>query len=135
MRIIIDTNVFVSSFFGGVPRQIIDYWFYGRVILCISKPILKAYLDVLSRFHLDREDLFKRLMTHFEASPNILFVNSPKERNWIEKDPADNKFIACAISLHAEYIVSGDSHLRRLGKIGEVKVVSPREMLELIETG
>ena len=62
-------------------------------------------------------------------------MDNPKEENWIEDDPADNKFIACAISLHAEYIVSGDLHLKRAGKIGNVEIVPPGEMLSLIETG
>ena len=134
MRIVIDTNVFVSSFFGGIPRQITDHWFSGKFVLCVSRLILKEYFDVLVRFQFDREDFFRRLTTAFERGPNILFVNSPKEENWIEDDPADNKFIACAISLHAEYIVSGDLHLKRVGKIGRVKIVPPRGMLRLVET-
>ena len=135
MRIVIDTNVFVSSFFGGIPRQIIEHWFSGEFILCVSRPILKEYFDVMGRFQFDREGFFERLITAFEKSPNTLFVDNPKEENWIEDDPADNKFIACAISLDAEYIVSGDLHLKRAGKIGNVEIVPPREMLSLIETG
>lgn len=130
-----DTNIFVSSFFGGIPRQIVDYWFSGNVILCVSRPILKEYLEVLERFQFNREDLFGRLVTAFEKGPNVLFVDSPKEQNWIEEDPGDNKFVACAVSLHAEYIVSGDSHLREAGEIGGVEIVSPREMVGLIERG
>jgi putative PIN family toxin of toxin-antitoxin system len=132
MRIVIDTNVFVSSFFGGIPRRIVDHWFSGIFILCVSRPILKEYFEVLGRFQFDREDHFRRLVTAFEKGPHILFVNDPKEQNWIEDDPGDNKFIACALSLHAKYIVSGDSHLKEAGEIGGVKIVPPREMLGLI---
>jgi len=135
MRMVIDTNVFVSSFFGGIPRRIVDYWFSGKLILCVSRPILKEYLEVLGRFQFNREDLFRRLVTAFEKGPNILFVDNPKEQNWIEDDPGDNKFIACALSLHAEYIVSGDSHLKEAGEIGGVEIVPPREILGLIEAG
>jgi uncharacterized protein len=135
MRIVIDTNVFVSSFFAGIPRRIIDSWFSGNLTLCLSRPILKEYFEVLERFQLHQENLFRRLVTAFEKGPNILFVDYPKEQNWIEDDPGDNKFIACAISLHAEYIVSGDSHLRGAGEVEGVEIVAPREMLNLIETG
>ena len=31
MRIVLDTNVFISSFFGGNPRTIIDLWKDGRL--------------------------------------------------------------------------------------------------------
>jgi uncharacterized protein len=135
MRIVIDTNIFVSSFFGGIPRQIVEHWFSGRIHLCVSRPILKEYFEVLGRFEFHREDLFRRLITAFEKGPNVLFVDNPKEQNWIEEDPGDNKFIACAVALHAEYIVSGDSHLRGAGVIGGVEIVSAREMAGLIETG
>ena len=135
MRTVIDTNVFVSSFFGGIPRLVVDHWFSGKVILCVSRPILKEYVEVLGRFQLNREDLFRRLVAAFERGPNILFIANPKEENWINDDPGGNKLIACAISLHAEYIVSGDSHLVEAGEIGGVKIISPREMLDLIEAG
>ena len=132
---VIDTNVFVSSFFGGIPRRIVDYWFSGKLILCVSRPILREYFEVLGRFQFDRKDLFRKLATAFEKGPNILFVDTPKEQNWIEDDPGDNKFIACALSLHAETIVSGDSHLKEVAEIGGVKSVPPRKMLGLIEAG
>ncbi len=134
MKVVIDTNVFVSSFFGGIPRRIVDYWFSGEMILCVSRPILKEYFEVLGRFQFDREDLFRRLITSFEKGLNVLFVDAPKEQNWIKDDPEDNKFIACAISLRAEYIVSGDPHLKKAGKIGGVEIVPSRVMLGLIET-
>jgi len=134
MKVVIDTNVFVSSFFGGNPRRIVEYWFSGELILCVSRPILKEYFDVLGRFQFDREDLLRRLVTSFEKGLNTLFVDAPKEQNWVEDDPEDNKFIACAISLRADYIVSGDPHLKRIGKIGGVEIVPPRKMLELIRT-
>ena len=135
MRVVIDTNVFVSSFFGGVPRRIIDHWFSGKIILCVSRPILKEYFDVLGRFQFDREDLFERLVNSFQKGLNTLFVDAPKEQNWIADDPEDNKFISCAISLRAEYIVSGDPHLKRMGRVGGVEIVAPREMLKLLEAG
>lgn len=135
MRLVIDTNVFISSFFGGAPRQVIDHWFSGRFILCVSRPILKEYFDVLGRFQFDQAAFFGRLITALERDPNILFVDNPKEQNWIVDDPADNKFIACAISLKAEYIVTGDLHLKRAGKVEDVEILSPRKMLSLIEAG
>lgn len=133
MRATIDTNVFVSSFFGGIPLKVIEYWFSGRLTLCVSKPVLKEYFDVLSRFEFEDESLLYRLKSAFEKNFNLVFVNNPKEQLWVKEDPADNKFIACAIALKAEYIVSGDVHLRKLKKIGKIKIVSPAEMLDFLE--
>ena len=132
MKAAIDTNVFVSSFFGGIPLKVIEYWFSDRLTLCVSKPILKEYFDVLGRFEFDDEALLYRLMSAFERNFNLLFVNNPKEQMWIKDDTADNKFIACALALKAEYIVSGDAHLKKLKNIESIKIVSPAEMQGLL---
>ena len=132
MRAVIDTNVFVSSFFGGLPLKVIEYWFSGRLTLCVSKPVLKEYFDVLGRFEFDDKALLYRLMSAFERNFNLLFVNNPREQMWIKEDPADNKFIACAIALKAQYIVSGDAHLKKLKNIENIKIVSPAEMQNLL---
>ena len=47
MNVVIDTNVFVSSFFGGNARRIIDLWREGEVRLCLSKSILDEFVAVL----------------------------------------------------------------------------------------
>ena len=132
MRAAIDTNVFVSSFFGGIPLKVIEYWFSGRLTLCVSKSILKEYFDVLNRFEFADKSLLYRLMSAFERNFNLLFVNNPREQMWIKEDPADNKFIACALALKAEHIVSGDVHLRKLKAIENIKIVSPAEMQDLL---
>ncbi len=133
MRVVIDTNVFISSFFGGKPLKIIEKWFSGELTLCLSLPIIKEYFDVLERFDFDDERLLFKLMNMLERQHNILFVAHPRERQWVKDDPADNKFIACALAFEAEYIISGDRHLRKIGKIGPIRIVSPDEMLRIFE--
>ena len=55
IRIVLDTNVFVSSFFGDNPRKIVDLWNSGEVILCLSRPIIAEYVEVLRRLGLPNE--------------------------------------------------------------------------------
>lgn len=38
MRVVIDTNVLVSSFFGGAPGEVLSLWRDGRITLCLSQP-------------------------------------------------------------------------------------------------
>ena len=49
MRVVIDTNVLISSFFGGSPKKVIDLWKAGDITLCLSRDIIDEYLDVLQR--------------------------------------------------------------------------------------
>lgn len=47
MRIVLDTNVFVSAvFFGGVPGRILEAWRDGRLQLVLSAGILDEYQRV-----------------------------------------------------------------------------------------
>jgi uncharacterized protein len=39
MRVVVGTNIFVSSFLGGNPRKIIDLWEKGEITLCLSKDV------------------------------------------------------------------------------------------------
>ena len=51
----------------------------------------------------------------------------------IEKDPSDNKFLACAVEAKADYIVSGDLHLTELETFEGILIIIPRAFLELLE--
>jgi len=51
----------------------------------------------------------------------------------IDQDPADDKFIIAALEARADYIVSGDQHLLELGAYKNIKIVSPREFVEILE--
>lgn len=53
--------------------------------------------------------------------------------NVIPEDPEDDKFIACAIEGKAEYIVSEDKDLRRLGKYGPIQIVGKQAFLRILE--
>lgn len=47
MRVILDTNVFISGvFFGGPPSRILEGWRDGRLKLVLSPEILDEYQRV-----------------------------------------------------------------------------------------
>jgi predicted nucleic acid-binding protein len=55
IKVVLDTNVFVSSFFGGNPRDIVNLWKAGEITLCLSRAIVDEYLEVLGRLGLQNE--------------------------------------------------------------------------------
>jgi len=46
--------------------------------------------------------------------------------------PLDNKFLDCAVSSSAEYIISGDDHLLKLQKFKGIKILNPAEFIKMI---
>ncbi|MDF1553500.1 MAG: putative toxin-antitoxin system toxin component, PIN family [Deferrisomatales bacterium] len=131
MRVVIDTNVFVSSFFGGKPRQVIDGWHAGRLTLCLCPSIVDEYVAVLSRLGLGRGGELEELLRWFAGGENVLFVGDPPALRVVEADPDDDKFIACAFALDASHIISGDRHLLDLAHYMHIQIVNPASFLAL----
>ncbi len=125
MRMVIDTNVFISSFFGGKPRQIIDLWRHGQTTLCLSPAILDEYLAVLRRMGLDGRPELRDLLDLFRTGRNIAFSAHPHKLRVVADDPDDDKFIACAVALHADVIVSGDRHLTGIADYMGIRILRP----------
>ena len=130
LRVVIDTNVFISSFFGGIPREIINLWKEGEIVLCLSQSIVEEYIEVLNRLGLkDKNELFKLIKLFAEGYNSVFTANTP-ELNVVKNDPDDNKFIEYAVELESKVIVSGDKHLREVRKYIDIEIISPREFIE-----
>lgn len=130
MRVVIDTNVFVSSFLGGRPRQVIDLWKRGKIILCLSKDVLDEYVDVLQRLGLGTEDELVELLALFKKGIHLVFTAKTPSLAIVKDDPSDNKFIECAVKLEAVCIITGDKALKAVGEYQGIKILSPHEFLK-----
>jgi len=130
---VIDTNVIVSSFLskGSIPNQIVDLALHGSIVPLLSDEILKEYIDVLSRnkFDIDSHDLETFLTNLIESA--LFLDRTISEEEFI--DSTDIVFYEIALTGKKEketYLITGNK------KHFPVKsfVVSPREMLEIIES-
>ena len=127
MKAVVDTNIFVSSFFGGNPRKVIDLWKTGELTLCLSAPIIEEYTAVLRRLGLEGEDELGELLDLFACGIHILFAAKTPSLQIVHGDPADDKFIECAVALKADIIVTGD---RDIGAYMGIRILNPQEFLE-----
>jgi putative PIN family toxin of toxin-antitoxin system len=130
MKVVIDTNIFVSSFFGGNSRRIIDLWKKGKITLCLSKDILDEYTDVLQRIGLGDEGEIGELLSLFAKGFNILFTKKTPKTRVVKDDPDDDKFIECAVALKAEVIITGDRAIKTLGEYMGIKILTPQQFLK-----
>lgn len=126
MKLILDTNVFVSGvFFSGPPFMILDAWRHGRVSLIISPEILDEYRRVgeklATQFHgVDLEPWIELLML------KTSLVNAHPLAEKVCDDPDDEKFIACAMASRTKLICSGDKHLLDITGYQGITVLKPR---------
>ena len=130
MRVIIDTNVFISGiFFKGIPYEILKAWRDRKIELVISKEILDEYIKVgkeLSKKYTDVSIIpFLNLVIN-----NATFVNTHKLKSPVCDDTDDDKFIECAIASNTKTIISGDKHLLKVSGYSKIKVWRPRDFVE-----
>lgn len=129
IRVVVDTNVFISSFFGGNPRKIIDLWKSGQITLCLSRAIIDEYVEVLRRMGLQNERELEELLSLFAHGFHVLFTAKTPNLKIIEKDPDDDKFIECAVALNSKFIISGDKALQDIKNYMGIKIQSPKQFL------
>src|SRR3989338_5428086 len=122
MSVVIDTNVFVSSFFVGIPRKIVDLWKNEEVTLCLSGEILDEYVEVLQTMGLRHESELAELLSLFGKGFNAIFTQKTPELCVVKQDPSDDKFIECAVALKAEAIITGDRALARISSYMGIKI-------------
>ena len=132
MKIVIDTNIFVSSFFwGGNPRKIFDRVMDGLDELYITDEILDEITEVMARnkFNLELEKIEEYAKIIENRSVKVFPYNNG---SFYSRDRDDNKFIICGIIGRVDYIISGDNHLLELEEINGIKIMSPKKYLEII---
>lgn len=77
-------------------------------MLCVTTSILNEYEEILNL--LTNEETAKYIIDAIVSSPYTRFINVYFDFNLIQKDPDDNKFVDCAITAGARYIVTEDHH-------------------------
>ena len=129
MKIILDTNVFVSGvFFTGLPYQILDAWRDGKIQIVVSPEILDEYSrvgEILAEHHpnIDLKPVLDYVIRNAEV-----YSAKPLPESVCE-DPDDDKFFACAMASESAVIISGDKHLLKLSGYQNIEVLKPRDFL------
>lgn len=129
MRVVLDTNIFISAFMfpGGRAEAALSKAIEGEVQLIISKPLIHEVLNVLSRkFNRDAEEL-ARVAVYLSELGKVV---QPKRTLSVLRDEPDNRILECAVTGHADVIVTGDQAMLELGKYKDVRIVSLRDFLE-----
>jgi len=126
MKIVIDTNVFVSGiFFTGPPYRILKAWRNGRLQPAISQEIVDEYQSIVDELSKQYPAIDTIPILDF-VSKNTKIIMVPSILEPVCMDPDDYKFIACAIAAHCKIIVSGDKHLLKASGYCGIQVLKPR---------
>lgn len=115
VRLVIDTNVFLVSLASNFRLYwIFEYLLEGRFELCVTTEILNEYQEIItSRYGLSKTN---STLDFLVLLPNVIQVTPHYRWNFL-KDSDDDKFVDCAISGNADFIVSNDTGFKALKDI------------------
>ena len=130
MRIVIDSNVFISAFyFGGKPKGVVARAAEGLDELFLSYDIIGEIQQVMSRPKFKTDIMaVKQYAAMIEEISDIV---APSLSVDVSRDKKDNKIIECAVCAKADYIVTGDEDLLSLKSYQGIKIVSAADYLKL----
>jgi uncharacterized protein len=133
LRIVLDTNVYISIFTNpkGELGAIWDHALRGTYTLLISPYIVAELANVLrEKFKWPDQDTKARA----KRFARIAEIITPKiVPDVIEKEHPDNHILACAISGKADLIVSGDRrHLLPLKEHKGIPIIAPVDFLRML---
>lgn len=131
LKIVLDTNVLISSIlFGGKPKEIIKLIQENKIIAITSPLLIAELLETLVKkfdFTSSKIDFVKELI---KENFSELY---PSQTVHIVSDEPDNRVIEAAIEGNCEYIVTGDNDLLRLKKFKKISIIDPNEFLSVFQ--
>lgn len=100
-----------------------------------SAQLVNELIDVLAR------PKFASKITDIDAAELVRLLRKaavfvePQPISESSRDPKDDVFLACAVAGGADYLVSGDEDLLVVAEIAATKIVTPRQFLQILESG
>ena len=131
-KVVLDTNILVSALlFKGELSRIVDLWKKGKVIPVIYRETFDEFRDVLGypKFSLSEKEI--KTIIEEEVLPFFEIVEITDKVNGVCRDPDDDKFLSCAVSASADFIVSGDKDLCNLSKYKSVRIINASDFLKM----
>lgn len=140
MRVVLDANVLVSALIRpeGPPGGILRRLLRDSAFDLVASPAILDELRRALRYPKVRKYLpasERDLDLHIEALQAVaIMVEGRLPGRIVAADPADDIYVAAAAEGLAGYIVSGDRHLLDLEEYEGIRILTPREFLDLLES-
>lgn len=134
---VLDANVLASGFVransAAPPVQLIDAWSRGAFTLIVSELLLDETERTLEKPY------FAQRLTRAQRAKVITLLRREAvvtpltiDITGVATHPEDDLVLAAAISAGAAYLVTGDRQLQALGSYSDVRIVSPRQFLQIL---
>jgi putative PIN family toxin of toxin-antitoxin system len=131
VRVVFDTNVYVSAFV--IPGSLSDDAYrrarLGDVDLFTSVAILTELASKLRTKFDWSEDRIRTALKSISRTAQV--VKTTPHLSTV-RDAADNRILECAEKVEADLVVTGDPHLLRLRRFGRAGIVRVSTFLRIL---
>ncbi len=141
IRAVFDTNVLISAFLtrsrGGVSTELLRFVIDGTIELHLSAEIADEVAETLAGND--------RLRTHYRYTEQqvaqyradllalaTVVDDPPPLHGVVPRDPDDDKIVACAIAVSADYLVTRDRDLLSLRRYASTEIIPPETYLRIV---
>ena len=122
LKLIVDTNLWVSFVISNKLNLLDSFLFTGNARLLFSKELITEIQETITKSKLKKYFGTNALEQMFSAfDPYIDFIEVESIVT-ICRDPNDNFLLALAKEGKADYLITGDKDLLELKKFGKTKI-------------
>ncbi len=133
MKVFLDTNVLVSAFASrGLCAEVLELVLLDHDLI-LGRNVLRE-LEKALREKVKLRIIHAAEIVDFVASEATEVVDRA-EPAIVNVDAADALVLGEALAGQAESFVTGDSALLRLGAVGALEIISPRQFWEVLRAG
>lgn len=120
----------------GAAGALLASWQRGETVLILCEEIITKYEQVLKRAHIlgkfphiSDATIATTAAALRKRSVMVTLIDVPRV---VPDDPDDDVVVACAVAGNAEYIVSRDPHLLKLGTHHSIPIVSAEAFAQIL---
>lgn len=133
MRVVIDTNIWISYLLGGLLKELDEWILSGQIRVVVSEGLLKEFIEVINR------PKFKNLFTPgrvkelFALLDNYAIVVLPNQKIDICRDAKDDFLLEIALKGRTDYIITGDNDLLILDPFRGIRILKPADFAAIMQ--
>ena len=133
MKVVIDTNVWVSYLIGSLLLGLDERILSKEIKVVVSEEMLKELSEVSNRPKFKNIFTTKKIKELFSLLDSYAIVVSPSKKVDACRDRKDNFLLEVALEEESDYLITGDEDLLVLNPFHGIKIIRPKDFEEILK--
>ncbi|MCH6234074.1 putative toxin-antitoxin system toxin component, PIN family [Cognataquiflexum rubidum] len=129
LRVIIDTNIWISFIISKKLTLLDEHIFSGKIRILLNENLLSEIKTTIEKPKLQKYFLTQGLEKMLNAFDSFIDLIEIKSSISVCRDPKDDFLLSLAMDGKADYLIIGDKDLLDLGKFRKTKILTVTDFL------